>query len=45
MLRELRDVRQVPGESRRRWFASDYFNLIVWYDDDDEPARVSGFHL
>ena len=43
MLRELRDVRQIPGESRRRWFVSDYFNLVVWYDDDD--ARVSGFHL
>jgi hypothetical protein len=43
MLQEISDVVQVPGERRRRWFASDYFDFIVWLDDAD--ARVVGFHL
>ena len=30
MLKELSEVRQVPGEPKRRWFADDYFDLIVW---------------
>ena len=42
MLRELPDVRQIPGEDRRRWFASDYFDLIVWTGDD---GSVSAFDL
>lgn len=29
MLRE-EQVRQNPGEPRRRWFADDYFDLILW---------------
>ena len=44
MLREIPELTQVPGERRRRWFASDYFDLIVWFDDD-EDQRVVGFHL
>lgn len=35
MLRELSSARQVPGESRRRWFTSDHCDLIVWLRDDD----------
>lgn len=41
-LRELRHVRQIPGELRRRWFASDYFDLIAWFGDD---GQLAGFHL
>ena len=41
-LRELRHVRQIPGELRRRWFASDYFDLIAWFHDD---GQLAGFHL
>lgn len=41
MLKEIPDARQVPGEGRRRWFCDDYFDLVVWYDDDD----VTGFQL
>ncbi len=42
MLREIRDVRQVPGEGRRRWFTDAYFDLVVWYAED---GTVSGFQL
>src|SRR3954467_1155372 len=42
LLRELADTRQVPGESRRRWFSSPDLDLIVWLDDAD---AVIGFQL
>jgi hypothetical protein len=42
MLREARNVAQVKGESRRRWFADDYFDLIVWFGEKDE---IVGFQL
>jgi hypothetical protein len=42
MLRELPRVRQVPAEPRRRWFADDYFDLIVWLGDWGEFV---GFQL
>jgi hypothetical protein len=42
MLKELKHVSQIPGEPRRRWFADDYFDLIVWYDEKNE---LSGFQL
>ncbi len=35
-------VRQIPGESRRRWFSSAEFDLIVWYEDE---RRITGFEL
>lgn len=41
-LRELRDVLQVPGERRRRWFASEDMDLIVWLEEGGAPA---GFQL
>lgn len=41
MLVEIRDVRQVPGEGRRRWFTDRDFDLIVWYADE----AVNGFQL
>ncbi len=42
MLLELQNVRQIPGERRRRWFSSPDLDLIVWIDTDDKPA---GFEL
>jgi hypothetical protein len=39
---EVRDVRQVEGEARRRWFTDDDFDLMVWYHADDS---VHGFEL
>jgi hypothetical protein len=42
MLQEIKDVRQVPGDARRRWFGDDYFDLIIWY----EPSgAIKGFQL
>jgi hypothetical protein len=40
MLREIRNVRQVPGELRRRWFTSDAMDLIVWIGEEDGPAQL-----
>jgi hypothetical protein len=42
VLREIKDVRQVPGDPRRRWFTDDFFDLIVWYDPD---GAITGFQL
>ncbi len=42
MLKEYTRVRQIEGESKRRWFSDDYFDLIVWFNDRDEPT---GFQL
>ena len=41
-MQEIPQVRQIPGERRRRWFASDRFDLIVWLDDD---GAMAGFEL
>lgn len=41
-LAELRRVRQVPGEHRRRWFSSAGEDLIVWYGDD---GAIVGFQF
>lgn len=38
MLREIRDVQQVPGEKRRRWFFSHEADLLVWFGEDDVPV-------
>jgi len=42
MLRELSHIRQALGEPRRRWFADDYFDLIVWVGNRGECI---GFQL
>jgi predicted acyl esterase len=42
MLQELRNVRQIPGEPRRRWFFSHELDLIVWLDAQD---GLAGFQL
>ena len=41
-MREFVNVRQVPGESKRRWFSSPEFDLIVWQADDGSHR---GFEL
>lgn len=42
MLKEFKDVRQIPNDPPRRWFNDDYFDLIVWLDPDGKPR---GFQL
>jgi hypothetical protein len=42
MLKEWPNVRQLPGEPRRRLFGDDYLQLCVWFDLRD---RVTGFEL
>lgn len=44
MLKERQDVRQIEGEGFRRWFSDQYFDLIVWYEDDS-PGDCLGFQL
>ena len=39
---EIRNVSQAAGEPRRRWFVSDAFDLVVWWDASGQP---SGFQL
>ena len=34
MLKEVSYIRQIEGEPRRRWFEDEYFDLIVWFDQD-----------
>lgn len=42
MMKEIQNVRQVPGETKRRWFTSEEMDLIVWLDEKNMPA---GFQL
>lgn len=42
MLTETTDIRQIPGEPKRRWFSDDDFELIVW---TDESNAIMGFQL
>lgn len=42
MLREYKHVRQIEGEAPRRWFADKYFDLIVWFDNEN---HIVGFQL
>jgi hypothetical protein len=41
MMTETPDVRQIPGEGRRRWFSDNYFDLIVWYKEEE----ITGLQL
>jgi hypothetical protein len=41
-MKEQINVRQIPGESKRRWFYSEDFDLIVWVSDDND---FIGFEL
>jgi hypothetical protein len=40
---EIQHVSQIPGEPRKRWFQSDYFDLFVWYNKEDNS--LWGFRL
>jgi hypothetical protein len=40
MLKEIRKVRQIPGEPRRRWFTSHDMDLVVWLDGADQPVEL-----
>jgi hypothetical protein len=42
MLREIPQVRQIPGERRRRWFSDGLLDLVVWLDAGGAP---DGFQL
>ena len=42
MLIEASEVRQIPGEPRRRWFSDEYFDLIVWFAPE---GSILGFQL
>lgn len=42
MMREEKNVRQIDGEPRRRWFSDAYFDLIVWFEPGEE---IWGFQL
>ena len=39
---ETKSVRQINGEPRRRWFWSNYFDLIVWFNSEND---IIGFQL
>ena len=41
-MKEFTNVRQIPGESKRRWFSSKEFDLIVWFSTD---GALLGFEL
>lgn len=41
-MNEYINVRQIPGEPKRRWFYSKDFDLIVWLSDDQD---ITGFEL
>ncbi len=42
MLRELRNVRQIPGDRFRRWFTDENLEVVVWYE---ESGTIYGFQL
>lgn len=42
MLREIRNVQQVSGEAKRRWFFCHAIDLVVW---EGEEGTISGFQL
>jgi hypothetical protein len=42
MLKEAEYVRQFPGEPKCRWFTDDFFDLILWVDESENPV---GFQL
>lgn len=42
MLREIKAIRQIPGEARRRWFQDESMDLFVWLDPN---GSIVGFQL
>ena len=41
-MEELKNVYQKKDDSIRRWFSDNYFDLIIWYDED---KVIIGFQL
>jgi hypothetical protein len=42
MLKESKNTKQIKGESYRRWFSDETFDLIVWYSNE---KSIIGFQL
>lgn len=42
MLQEIRDVRQIAGEPKRRWFFCHEMDLVLW---EEENGAICGFQL
>jgi hypothetical protein len=42
MLREIQNVKEIPGQGARRWFNDEHFDLFVWYD---AGGGILGFQL
>jgi hypothetical protein len=42
MLREIRNIKEIPGQGPRRWFSDEHFDLFVWYE---AGGRILGFQL
>ncbi|MDC7233679.1 MAG: hypothetical protein PQJ58_10640 [Spirochaetales bacterium] len=43
MLVEIENVRQIPGDDKRRWFVDENTDLIVWFDQTE--SEITGFQL
>ena len=39
MLEEIREIRQIEGEPRRRWFTAPEVDIYVWYNDEDDVIQ------
>ena len=35
MLKEIKHISQIPNERKRRWFTDDFFDLFVFYENDE----------
>lgn len=42
MMHEITNARQIDREPARKWFASDYFDLFVWFGS---KGKIIGFQL
>jgi hypothetical protein len=43
-LREIPHVRQISGEPRRRWFVSEFLELMVWVNGANRPIKFQFCH-
>ena len=41
-MRQINHVSQIPGEPRKSWYTDDFFDLFVWFDEQD---RIVSFQL
>ncbi len=40
---EIQGVRQRPEEGFRRWFSNNYFDIVIWYEE--EGGEISGIQF